>query len=108
LTIKDKTKNINIELQLDRVLSETKENALLILKQAGLSPVISEDSTDNSYVTFSIETESIKKTWILIKKDFLSIPDFFKSSIIVCEGTKSWDNYLLLHHFDPTEKIDKI
>ena len=28
------------------------------------------------------------------------------STIVVCEGEQGWDDYLLLHHFDPAEKLD--
>lgn len=30
------------------------------------------------------------------------------STIVVCEGERSWDDYLLLHHFDPGEKLDDV
>jgi hypothetical protein len=28
------------------------------------------------------------------------------SCIVTCEGENGWDDYLLLHHYDPTEKPD--
>jgi hypothetical protein len=31
-----------------------------------------------------------------------------KSSIVTVEGTRGWDNYLLLHHFDSTRILDKL
>ena len=30
------------------------------------------------------------------------------ATIIVCEGRESWNDYLLLHHFDPGEKVDDV
>jgi len=30
------------------------------------------------------------------------------STIVVCEGEHGWDDYLLLHHFDPAEKLDEL
>ena len=30
------------------------------------------------------------------------------SMIIVCEGDRGWDNYLLLHHFHRTQKLDDV
>jgi hypothetical protein len=27
--------------------------------------------------------------------------------IVVCEGERGWDDYLLLHHFDKRQKLDK-
>jgi hypothetical protein len=31
-----------------------------------------------------------------------------RGSIVVCEGDHGWDDYLLLHHFNPTEPLDTI
>src|SRR6185436_7639827 len=31
-----------------------------------------------------------------------------KSSIVTAEGTRGWDNYLQLHHFDSTQILDKL
>jgi hypothetical protein len=30
------------------------------------------------------------------------------STILTTEGDQSWDDYFLLHHFDPTEELDEI
>ena len=30
------------------------------------------------------------------------------STIIVCEGKDSWNDCLLLHHFDPNQKLDDV
>lgn len=30
------------------------------------------------------------------------------STIVTCEGERGWDDYLLLHHFDPAEKLDHL
>lgn len=29
-----------------------------------------------------------------------------RACIVVCEGAQGWDDYLLLHHFDPAEVLD--
>jgi hypothetical protein len=31
-----------------------------------------------------------------------------RSSIVACEGSRGWDNYLLLHHFDPAVVLDRV
>ena len=34
------------------------------------------------------------------------VPGLAAAAIIVCEGEHGWDDYLLLHHFDPAEPLD--
>lgn len=29
-----------------------------------------------------------------------------ESTIVTCEGSRGWDNYRLLHHFDPAQAVD--
>ena len=29
------------------------------------------------------------------------------AAIIMCEGTRGWDDYRLLHHYDPAQPLDK-
>ena len=31
-----------------------------------------------------------------------------RSSIVTCEGSRGWDNYRLLHHFDSREALDRL
>lgn len=99
-------KSINIQLQPDRVEAANKEEALSILKSIGFSPEVSEGDDGGLYVNFDILADDLEKAWLTIKSSFISIPCFSESTIIVCEGSDGWDNYLLLHHFDNTEALD--
>jgi hypothetical protein len=29
------------------------------------------------------------------------------AAIIMCEGTRGWDDYRLLHHYDPAQPLDR-
>jgi len=64
------------------------------------------------YINITFTSSDIMQLWKTIQKQFLtetSAGIMFKSgSIIVCEGDFGWDDYLLLHHFDPLEKLDEL
>jgi hypothetical protein len=64
------------------------------------------------YINITFTSLDIIQLWRTIQKQFLtetSAGMMFKSgSIIVCEGDFGWNDYLLLHHFDPLEKLDKL
>jgi hypothetical protein len=71
-----------------------------------------EDEEKGSYINFMFETTEPQKTWnflqdTLFKDEELSLA-LSKASIVVCEGKDGWNDYLLLHHFDPSEELDNI
>ena len=35
-------------------------------------------------------------------------PQLARASIATCQGSRGWDNYLLLHHYDRTFKLDSL
>ena len=59
------------------------------------------------YFNFTFGTEDLKGLWAAIRSAIYSNPalaePMAKSSIVVCTGENSWDNYHLLFHFDPDE-----
>jgi hypothetical protein len=71
-----------------------------------------EDKEKGSYINFMFETTKLQKTWnllqdMLFKDEKLGLV-LSQASIVVCEGKDGWNDYLLLHHYDPTEKLDNI
>ncbi|NTV30027.1 MAG: hypothetical protein HGA80_08120 [Candidatus Omnitrophica bacterium] len=66
----------------------------------------------NAYISVSFRTNKLAMLWLdiqanLMKKGISGMP-IKDASIIVCEGEKSWDDYLLLHHYDQKVKLDKL
>ena len=66
---------------------------------------------DGRYIDILIRSNSPTETWDRIADHFLGT-DFLSteiriSSIVTVTGDAGWDNYLLLHHFDPNEKLDQ-
>lgn len=64
------------------------------------------------YVNYFFETRSPGKTWHAVSSSILKSHQIGarlrSSTIITCEGTRGWDNYLLLHHFDPKVGLDSL
>ena len=100
-------KGICIQLQPKKSSELKKENVLRILQSFGFSPEITEGNDDGPYINLTFDTTSITQTWSQLKHELLNCPGIETSAIITCEGSLGWDNYLLLHHFDPSQKLDK-
>ena len=65
---------------------------------------------DGRYVNLMIRSENPAQTWERISESLLG-DDFLStevkiSAIITVTGKAGWDDYLLLHHFDPSESLD--
>ncbi|MCP4375619.1 MAG: hypothetical protein GY794_05530 [bacterium] len=101
-------KYISIQLHPDKVPSLNVEEALSVLNNVGMSPEITGGDGDGEYINLSIESDNLKESWSVIKTSLLQMPGIERSSIIVCQGAEGWDDYLLLHHFDLSEKIDEL
>jgi hypothetical protein len=59
------------------------------------------------YFNFTFGTEDLRGLWAVIQSTVYCNPALAgpvaKSSIVVCTGENSWDDYHLLFHFDPSE-----
>ena len=66
------------------------------------------------YVNFQFEVPvgRLVQTWAAISARALSNrllgAALRQSCIVTCEGTRGWDNYLLLYHFDHKHKLDAL
>ena len=68
--------------------------------------------TRDSYLNFLFLSRSAARTWRAIQRIALRHrilgARISRSTIVTCQGTRGWDNYRLLHHFDPNQKLDKL
>jgi hypothetical protein len=73
---------------------------------------VEEDPDHAAYINLYFEAPSPVEAWPIIRSTFYE--DAFiggllqKSSIVTCQGLKGWDDYLLLHHFDPEVSRDQL
>lgn len=78
------------------------------INSEGYTPEITEGDDSGKYININIKTNNIKELWVKIKEYLQEHNDFANSTIVTCEGSQGWDNYLLLHHFGSKEKLNEI
>ena len=104
---------INIQVQPDRAkrLDMTAVDARLrrLAKNKRLVRRFSFDEGDEkgSYLNFSYLSANPAELWRALRNGALRSLPLRSASIVVCEGDNSWDDYLLLHHFDRRLKVDR-
>ncbi len=83
-----------------------KEEALNVIRASGFLPEISDEAKNGDYVNLIFKVSDKKGALELLHQNYLSISYFANNSIIVCEGDNSWDDYLLLYHYDKSEELN--
>lgn len=73
---------------------------------------VEEDSDHGVWINLYFDAPSPAEAWPVIRSTFYEDARIGallqKSSIVVCQRQRGWDDYLLLHHFDPEESRDQL
>ncbi|MEM7359889.1 MAG: hypothetical protein AAF431_12385 [Pseudomonadota bacterium] len=80
----------------------------LALVSAKIDYSVSNGKDDVAFINYEFISKNPIESWSLIESLMNENQDIRKSSIVCCEGSKGWDNYLLLSHFDRNEELDEI
>jgi hypothetical protein len=66
---------------------------------------------EHAYVNLTFETDHPKLLWQLLSDELYhsnSLGLLMRTaSIAACEGQRGWDDFVLLHHFDPDVSCDR-
>jgi len=66
----------------------------------------------NPWVNFLFTSAAVARTWSRLKSGAITHSrlgaKLRRSSIVTCQGSRGWDNYRLLHHFDNRQPLDML
>jgi len=67
---------------------------------------------DRPYVNYDFLTRDLSRLWEVLQNEVFSDdvlgPQLALASIVTCHGSRGWDNYLLLHHYDRSFELDTL
>jgi len=100
---------ISIQIQPEFLNTFDRKAFLAHVRAQGRSPEIDEfEEKGKTYLNYNFFTEFPKKLWQDLQTALYQHPDYAAViapvSIAVCEDETHPQGYLLLHHFDPSEK----
>ena len=72
----------------------------------GASVVRGED--DGPSINVDCQPADVRALWAEVREQLRADAGLAASAIVCCEGEHGWDDYLLLHHFDPSEPLDEL
>ena len=105
-------KCLSIQLQSHATDIFLAEDLIRLVKSIGRYPELDRDEANDNLLVLNFFTEELPALWADIQTKVLAdntMAEWIKSStIIVCEGDNEWQDYLLLSHFDESEKFDHL
>lgn len=69
---------------------------------------VQEGNDNGRYINVTWSTRDYATLWKTLQKKLEQDQQFSQYSIVCCEGQHGWDDYLLLHHYDPSEQLDDL
>jgi hypothetical protein len=63
---------------------------------------------EGRYINVSFESADVVRLWMALKEELGNDSALANVSTICCQGDDGWNDYLLLHHFDATQMLDRI
>jgi hypothetical protein len=69
-------------------------------------------SNRGPYINYFFESRSPRRVWRALRArafaDRRLGAKLRRASIVTCQGSRGWDDYLLLHHFDKNVVLDRM
>jgi hypothetical protein len=69
---------------------------------------VTEGHDERRYINVTFEPADVVRLWTALQEELGNDLALANVSIICCQGDDSWNDYLLLHHFDSTQMLDRI
>lgn len=60
------------------------------------------------YINVDLRAADLQALWSAVREQIRTDEALAASVIVCCEGEQGWEDYLLLHHFDPTQPLDNL
>lgn len=100
-------KSLNVQLQPSRSPDLDVEAALVRL-QAVAPATVSRGNDDGPYINVNFHAADLRPLWLELRELLRQDAKLAECTIVCCHGEHGWDDYLLLHHFDSSEPLDRL
>jgi hypothetical protein len=99
-------KSLNVQLQPARSPGLNVATAVARL-QAVAPATVSRGADAGLYINVGYRAADIPALWAAVREVVRADADLSQCVIACCEGEHGWDDYRLLHHFDPSQPLDE-
>jgi hypothetical protein len=111
-------KTISLQFQPNRATKVSISSTSELMLQVALAHkdvrqfTIKRGGVSRQYINYLFVSRGVRSIWRAIYLKVLHHrqmgPALRRACIVTAEGSRGWDNYVLLHHFDPRQKLDQL
>jgi hypothetical protein len=101
-------KRLHIQIQATRSPSLDVAKAVVRLSQLATGVRVSEGVDNGPYLNVDFKADDLSGLWASVREELRAVPGLAGAAIVICQGEHGWDDYLLLHHFNPSEPLDQL
>lgn len=101
-----RAKSLVVQIQPGRSPGLDAEAAVARL-QAVASASVSRGEDAGPYINVGFQAADLSALWAAVREVVRDDAALAKCVIACCEGDRGWDDYLLLHHFDPLQSLQE-
>ena len=94
--------SLMIQLQLDRSHRAHTKVIMVLFSTPTLLTFTVASGKGSKYVNYSLQSRSPRAVWEKLGEVLNAIPGFRTSAIVACTGSRGWDNYRLIQHYNGT------
>ena len=96
-------------VQIQPALAPEIEIGAVVARLALLSPLTVEwGEDDGPFVNIHFEADDVWPLWELVRVVIQTDAALARCAIVCGQGKQGWDDYRLLHHFDPARLVDEV
>ena len=105
---------VRLQIQIDRMsdTSQASVSALMLRTAERAATRVFTVQRGRNYLNFLFESASPKRTWQTIERLAFGHHRMGRrlrqSAIVTVQGSRGWDNYRLLHHFDSRRRVSQL
>jgi hypothetical protein len=100
-------RSLNVQLQPARSPGLDVEAAVARL-QAVAPATVGRGEDVGPYINIGFRAADLPALWAAVQEVVRADVGLSRCVIACCEGERGWDDYRLLHHFDPSQPLDHV
>ena len=102
---------LSVQLQLDLLTSFSESKVEQLCSSPTLAGLaqghrVAKGNDKGPYINVSFAASDLKALWRAVRKELVRL-GLQGGSIVTCTGKDGWNDYLLLHHFDPQHRTNE-
>jgi hypothetical protein len=99
---------LNIQLQPARSPGINVAETVARLSRLAKDVSVSEGDDGGGYISVNLRAADMVGLWAVVRRQLKTDAHLANAAIVICQGECGWDDYKLLHHFDPAEVVDEL